>query len=92
MSTKGAKQKERVKNSVGKLKWNNIIHSNNLWKDRERETGNKEKANKMVDLNPNTPKITLNKNGLHTPINRHISLEWKKQNAIYKKFTLNIII
>lgn len=50
----------------------------------------------MVDLNPNTPKTTLNKNGLYIPINRHISSEWKKQMtklyAIYKKFTLNIII
>lgn len=63
---------------------------------KNKKKQNKWTANKMADLNPNMVVITLNVNGISTPIQRQRLAEWiKKVTKLYvffQKLTSNIVI
>ena len=64
--------------SVEGRKWNNKKYSANL-KDgvkREKKVRQGQSTNEVVDLNQNRSVITLNINGLNSPVKRQKSLEW----------------
>lgn len=77
------------------IKWNHKKLSNSPEKGRR---GNKEQMekwttnNKVTDLNPVLPIITLNVNGLNTPTKNRHKTESPKLYIAYKKCTLNIKI
>lgn len=63
---------------------------------KNKKKQNKWTANKMADLNPNMVVITLNVNGISTPIQRQRLAGWiKKVTKLYvffQKLTSNIVI